>query len=59
MAPTLQVLIPTYDRPTSLAVTLATLVGQTCRDFGAIISDQSEGGGGEAGSALPLLTTNN
>ncbi len=37
------VLIPTFERPAALAVTLATLIGQTCRCFRVIVSDQSEG----------------
>ncbi len=36
------VLIPTYRRPAALAVTLASLVGQTFRDFRVVISDQTE-----------------
>ena len=36
------VLIPTYRRPTALAVTLASLAAQTYRDFRVIVSDQTE-----------------
>jgi glycosyltransferase involved in cell wall biosynthesis len=36
------VLIPTYNRPTALAVTLATLVAQTFSDFHVVIADQSD-----------------
>jgi GT2 family glycosyltransferase len=36
------VLIPTYRRPAALAVTLATLIGQTFHDFRVVISDQTE-----------------
>ena len=36
------VLIPTYRRPTALAVTLTSLVGQTFRDFRVVVSDQGE-----------------
>lgn len=36
------ILIPTYRRPTALAVTLTSLVAQTCRDFRIVISDQTE-----------------
>lgn len=36
------VLIPTYRRPAALAVTLASLVGQTTRDFAVRVSDQTE-----------------
>lgn len=39
---TVDVLIPTYRRPAALAVTLATLIGQTFKDFRIVISDQTE-----------------
>lgn len=39
----IDVLIPTYCRPAALAVTLTSLVAQTCRDFRVVISDQTEG----------------
>jgi glycosyltransferase involved in cell wall biosynthesis len=42
MERTIDVLIPTYRRPAALAVTLATLLGQTFRDFRVIVSDQTE-----------------
>jgi glycosyltransferase involved in cell wall biosynthesis len=35
------VLIPTYERQTALAITLTSLVAQTMRDFDIIVSDQS------------------
>ena len=38
------VLIPTYQRPMALAVTLTSLVAQSWHDFRLIISDQSEDG---------------
>lgn len=38
------VLIPTYRRPTALAVTMASLCGQTLRPFRIIVSDQTDGG---------------
>jgi glycosyltransferase involved in cell wall biosynthesis len=38
----LDVLVPTYARPTSLAVTLTSLVGQTYQPFQVIVSDQTE-----------------
>lgn len=38
----IDVLIPTYNRPTALAATLASLCAQTCRTFRVIISDQSD-----------------
>ncbi len=41
--PKVNVLIPTYNRPAALAVTLTSLTGQLFRDFGIIISDQSDG----------------
>lgn len=36
------VLVPTYERPAALAVTLAGLVGQSERDLRIVVSDQSE-----------------
>ena len=42
MTATVDILIPTYNRPTALAVTLATLIGQTTRDFRVVIADQTE-----------------
>lgn len=36
------VLIPTYNRKTGLAIVLACLLGQTFTDFDVIVSDQSE-----------------
>jgi glycosyltransferase involved in cell wall biosynthesis len=41
--PALNVLIPTYRRPTALATTLAGLFGQTFRDFNLTLADQTEG----------------
>jgi GT2 family glycosyltransferase len=49
MSATIDVLIPTYKRPASLAVTLATLAGQTFQEFRVVISDQTE-------DADPLLS---
>jgi glycosyltransferase involved in cell wall biosynthesis len=40
----IDILIPTYNRPTALAVTLTSLCAQTCKDFQVIVSDQSDGG---------------
>jgi glycosyltransferase involved in cell wall biosynthesis len=40
--PALDVLIPTYDRPAALAVTLASLTAQTFADFRIVVSDQGE-----------------
>ncbi len=42
--PTVDVLVPTFERPTALAVTLASLIGQTFTDFRVVVSDQSERG---------------
>lgn len=39
---TIDVLIPTYNRPDALAVTLTSLCGQTFQNFQVIISDQTE-----------------
>jgi glycosyltransferase involved in cell wall biosynthesis len=39
---TVDILIPTYNRPSALAITIASLISQTCRDFRLIISDQTE-----------------
>ncbi|ALA59260.1 glycosyltransferase family 2 protein [Nitrospira moscoviensis] len=38
----IDVLIPTYRRPAALAITLAGLASQTCRDFRVIVSDQTD-----------------
>lgn len=38
----IDILIPTYNRPAALAVTLTSLCAQTYRDFRVIISDQTE-----------------
>jgi glycosyltransferase involved in cell wall biosynthesis len=42
MAPLLDVLIPTINRPTALAITLTSLTAQTFGDFRVHIADQSE-----------------
>ncbi len=39
---TVDILIPTCNRPAALAVTLTSLIAQTYRDFRLIISDQTE-----------------
>jgi glycosyltransferase involved in cell wall biosynthesis len=39
---TIDILIPTYSRPTALAVTLTSVAAQTFRDFNIIIADQTE-----------------
>jgi GT2 family glycosyltransferase len=39
---TVDVLIPTFNRPAGLAVTLTSLCNQTFRDFRVIVSDQSD-----------------
>jgi len=43
MSPTVEVLIPTCNRKTGLAVVLSSLFGQTFRDFDVVVSDQSDG----------------
>ena len=40
------VLVPTRNRPTALAATLATLIGQTHRRFDVVIADQSDSAAG-------------
>jgi len=40
--PTIDILIPTYNRPTALAATLTSLIPQTHPNFRIIISDQSD-----------------
>ena len=42
VAPTVDVLIPTYRRPAALAVTLTSLFAQTFHDFWIIVPDQTE-----------------
>lgn len=42
MVPTVDVLIPTFNRPAALTLTLAGLVSQTFQDFRVIIADQAE-----------------
>jgi glycosyltransferase involved in cell wall biosynthesis len=42
--PSVDVLIPTYRRKTALAMTLTSLLGQTCRDFAVTIADQTPDG---------------
>jgi glycosyltransferase involved in cell wall biosynthesis len=42
MNKTVDILIPTYNRPAALAVTLSSLIYQTHKDFRVIISDQSD-----------------
>ncbi len=53
------VLIPTYNRPAALAVTLTSLASQTIRDFKVLISDQSEDAGsiqtGEVKAVMNVL----
>lgn len=43
MSRVLDILIPTCDRKTGLAITLTSLLGQTYRDFDVFVSDQTEG----------------
>jgi glycosyltransferase involved in cell wall biosynthesis len=42
MTTLIDVLIPTYQRPSALAVTLTSLVAQTMLDYRVIVSDQNE-----------------
>lgn len=44
--PILEVLIPTRNRPTELAATLAGLAAQDADSFGVVVSDQSDGRAG-------------
>ena len=39
--PLVDVLIPSYERPAGLAITLASVLGQTLGDYRVVISDQS------------------
>ncbi|NJN86644.1 MAG: glycosyltransferase [Leptolyngbyaceae cyanobacterium SL_7_1] len=59
MTAIVDILIPTYQRPAALAVTLTSLCAQTCREFRVIISDQTETGEplqtGEVQAALRVL----
>ena len=59
MTALVDILIPTYNRPTALAVTLTSLSAQTFRDFRIVISDQTETGQplqrGEVRAALRVL----
>ena len=41
-AASVDVLIPTFRRSAALAVTLTSLLGQTFRDFGVVVSDQDD-----------------
>ncbi len=56
---TVDVLLPTCNRPTALAVTLTSLIAQTFRDFRVVISDQTEGSNptetGEVQAVLRVL----
>src|SRR4051794_21949749 len=42
MTASVDILIPTYNRPAALAVTLTSLAAQTCRKFRVVVSDQSD-----------------
>jgi GT2 family glycosyltransferase len=57
---TIDILIPTYRRPTALAVTLTSLIAQSYKDFRVIISDQTEESNpldvGEVQAVLRLLS---
>jgi glycosyltransferase involved in cell wall biosynthesis len=58
---TIDILIPTYNRPAALAVTLTSLCAQSYRDFRVIISDQTEDHdslkAGEVQAALHVLVS--
>lgn len=41
MTALLDILIPTYNRPAALAVTLTSLIAQTFKDFRLVVSDQT------------------
>ena len=53
------VLIPTFNRPAAVAMTLTSLVGQTFRDFRVVVSDQGDtcdvADSGEVRSAVRVL----
>jgi glycosyltransferase involved in cell wall biosynthesis len=59
MAPLVDVLIPTYNRPAALAVTLTSLVAQTFTAFRVLVADQSDerpaAGAGEVQAAANVL----
>lgn len=59
MTAIIDILIPTYRRPAALAITLTSLVAQTCRDFRIVISDQTEdsdlGASGEVQAVIRVL----
>lgn len=42
MVPLVDVLIPTYNRPAALAITLTSLVSQSFKDFTLTVADQTE-----------------
>lgn len=60
MMRSLNILIPTFERPAALAVTLTSLCSQTYADFDVVISDQTESIDpimtGEVQAAIRLLT---
>jgi glycosyltransferase involved in cell wall biosynthesis len=53
--PALSILIPTYNRPAALAVTLAGLAAQNWRDFELVVSDQGEPAAETAGEVQTVL----
>jgi glycosyltransferase involved in cell wall biosynthesis len=59
MTPIIDVLIPTFRRPAALAVTLTSIIGQSCRDFRVVVSDQSDEadgiGAGEVQAVVRVL----
>ncbi len=56
---TIDILIPTYNRPAALAVALTSLCAQTFQDFRVVISDQTEDSNplatGEVQAAIRIL----
>jgi glycosyltransferase involved in cell wall biosynthesis len=59
MTAAVDVLIPTYNRPAALAITLTSLCAQTTREFRVVVSDQTEdydiSASGEVMAALRVL----
>lgn len=51
----IDILIPTYNRPAALAVTLTSLIAQTYRSFRIVISDQTEDSNVESGEVQAIL----
>jgi GT2 family glycosyltransferase len=57
MKPLVDVLIPTYQRPAALAVTLTSLLAQTFENFRIVVADQSEtGDAADAGEVRAVVS---